>query len=253
MQEYAQTNPLRRGGSLGTLYAPTDESVEGLQQYYTDLVLAREALNDLASTSEEAGKIVGNSEVYQKLNEAINDLAGAFNDYLESTVKLNANEILIRDGIPQTASEFEDFKNNVIDATGANEEFNEIIEDIINDMFPSLAEAAEETGEAISNSFGVSQESIDELRETISELSDSIDGFQSGFDTVISAIEEYNENGYLTVDTIQALISAGGDYISMLDFTANGIVLNEEATKRLLGEQQKNIDAMLQQAMTADV
>lgn len=240
-------------GQKGVLYAPTDESVEGLQQYYTDLVLAREALNDLASTSEEAGQIVGNSEAYQKLNETINSLAGSFNDYLESTVKLNANEILIRDGIPQTASEFENFKNNVIDATGANEEFNEIIEDIINDMFPSLAQAAEETGESISNSFGVSQESIDELRETISELSNSIDGFQSGFDTVISAIEEYNENGYLTVDTIQALISAGGDYISMLDFTANGIVLNEEATKRLLGEQQKNIDAMLQQAMTADV
>ena len=240
-------------GQKGVLYAPTDESVEGLQQYYTDLVLAREALNDLASTSEEAGKIVGNSEAYQKLNETINSLAGSFNDYLESTVKLNANEILIRDGIPQTASEFEDFKNNVIDATGANEEFNEIIEKIVNDMFPSLVQAAEETGESISNSFGVSQESIDELRETISELSDSIDGFQSGFDTVISAIEEYNENGYLTVDTIQALISAGGDYISMLDITANGISLNEEATNRLLQEQQKNIDAMLQQAMTADV
>ena len=240
-------------GQKGVLYTPTDESVEGLQQYYTDLVLAREALNDLASTSEEAGKIVGNSEAYQKLNETINSLAGSFNDYLESTVKLNANEILIRDGIPQTASEFENFKNNVIDATGANEEFNEIIEDIINDMFPSLAQAAEDAGDSLSSAFSVSQESIDELRETISELSDSIDGFQSGFDTVISAIEEYNENGYLTVDTIQALISAGGDYISMLDITANGISLNEEATNRLLQEQQKNIDAMLQQAMTADV
>ena len=240
-------------GQKGVLYTPTDESVEGLQQYYTDLVLAREALNDLASTSEEAGKIVGNSEAYQKLNETINSLAGSFNDYLESTVKLNANEILIRDGIPQTASEFENFKNNVIDATGANEEFNEIIEDIINDMFPSLAQAAEDAGDSLSSAFSVSQESIDELIETISELSDSIDGFQSGFDTVISAIEEYNENGYLTVDTIQALISAGGDYISMLDITANGISLNEEATNRLLQEQQKNIDAMLQQAMTADV
>ena len=240
-------------GQKGVLYAPTDKSVEGLQQYYTDLVLAREALNDLASTSEEAGKIVGNSEAYQKLNETINSLAGSFNDYLESTVKLNANEILIRDGIPQTREEFEKFRDNVISATGANEEFNDIIEKIVNDMFPSLSEEAEEAGDSLSSAFSVSQETIDALSEKISELNDSIDGFQSGFDTVISAIEEYNENGYLTVDTIQALISAGGDYISMLDFTANGIVLNEEATKRLLGEQQKNIDAMLQQAMTADV
>lgn len=240
-------------GQKGVLYAPTDESVEGLQQYYTDLVLAREALNDLASTSEEAGKIVGNSEAYQKLNETINSLAGSFNDYLESTVKLNANEILIRDGIPQTASEFENFKNNVIDATGANEEFNEIIEKIINDMFPSLAQAAEETGEAISNSFGVSQESIDELREKISELSDSIDGFQSGFDTAISAIEEYNENGYLTIDTIQSLISAGGEYLSMLQFTADGVSLNEEKVRALMDAQKQNVDSVLAAAYADDV
>lgn len=240
-------------GQKGVLYAPTDESVEGLQQYYTDLVLAREALNDLASTSEEAGRIVGNSEAYQKLNETINSLAGSFNDYLESTVKLNANEILIRDGIPQTASEFENFKNNVIDATGANEEFNEIIEDIINDMFPSLAEAAEDAGDSLSSAFSVSQETVDSLREEIDRLNESIDGFQSGFDTAISAIEEYNENGYLTVDTIQSLISAGGEYLSMLQFTADGVSLNEEKVRALMDAQKQNVDAVLAAAYADDV
>lgn len=240
-------------GQKGILYAPTDESVEGLQQYYTDLVLAREALKDLASTSEETASVVGNSEAYQKLNETINSLAGSFNDYLESTVKLNANEILIRDGIPQTASEFENFKNNVIDATGANEEFNEIIEKIINDMFPSLAEAAEETGESISNSFGVSQESIDELKETISELSDIIDGFQSGFDTVISAIEEYNENGYLTIDTIQSLISIGSEYYDVLNITKDGISLNNAEMQKLINARSENIQQVIKEQAALQV
>lgn len=240
-------------GQKGVLYAPTDESVEGLQQYYTDLVLAREALNDLASTSEEAGKIVGNSEAYQKLNETINSLAGSFNDYLESTVKLNANEILIRDGIPQTREEFEKFRDNVISATGANEEFNEIIEKIVNDMFPSLAEAAEDAGDSLSSAFSVSQETVDSLREEIDRLNESVDGFQSGFDTAISAIEEYNENGYLTIDTIQSLISAGGEYLSMLQFTADGVSLNEEKVRALMDAQKQNVDSVLAAAYADDV
>ena len=132
-------------------------------------------------------------------------------------------------------------------------EAQEIILQEINNLFPELSGNAEEAGEAVANSFSISNEEIEKFRENIDSLNESIDGFQSGFDTVISAIEEYNENGYLTVDTIQALISAGGDYVSMLNFTADGITLNEEATRRLLGEQQDNIDAMLQQAMAADV
>lgn len=132
-------------------------------------------------------------------------------------------------------------------------EAQEIILQEINNLFPELSGNAEEAGETVSNSFSISNEEIEKFRENIDSLNESIDGFQSGFDTVISAIEEYNENGYLTVDTIQALISAGGDYVSMLDITADGIYLNEEATNRLMQSQKENIDAMLQQAMTADV
>ena len=132
-------------------------------------------------------------------------------------------------------------------------EAQEIILQEINNLFPELSGNAEEAGEAVANSFSISNEEIEKFRENIDSLNESIDGFQSGFDTVISAIEEYNENGYLTVDTIQALISAGGDYVSMLDITADGIYLNEEATNRLMQSQKENIDAMLQQAMTADV
>ena len=240
-------------GQKGVLYAPTDESVEGLQQYYTDLVLAREALNDLASTSEEAGKIVGNSEAYQKLNETINALGGTFNDYLKSQVEYQANEIMIKDGIPSTVEEYEKFKKSVISATGANEEFNDIIEDIIKDMFPSLAEAAEDTGETLSDAFSISRDSIDSLREKIDELNESIDGFQSGFDTAISAIEEYNENGYLTIDTIQSLISLGSEYYDVLNITKDGISLNNAEMQKLINARSENIQQVIKEQAALQV
>lgn len=236
-----------------TFFAPQNLETSSLMDYFGALNEAATALKEFGNQSRANAELVSESGVYDLLTEKINNVSAAFNDYIKANVELETNEILLRDGLPKTADELENLKDNVIEAVGANEEFNETIGKIIDDLFPSLAKEAEDTGEAISSSFSISQESIDSLKEAISGLNDSIDGFQSGFDTAISAIEEYNENGYLTVDTIQALIEAGGDYISMLDFTANGISLNEEATKRLLSEQQKNIDAMLQQAMTADV
>lgn len=237
LDEFLGEYQSKQFGQRGILFSPTDTSVEGIEKYYTALYLTRKELDKEAATSEEAGERIGKSETYSKLNEAINFLSDSFNNFLESQVKYQANEIEIRDGIPKTTEEFEKFRDAVILATGANEEFNGIIEKIVNDMFPSLAQAAE----------------IDALSDKISDLNDSIDGFRSGFDTAISAIEEYNENGYLTIDTIQSLISAGGEYLSMLQFTADGVSLNEEKVRALMDAQKQNVDSVLAAAYADDV
>lgn len=129
----------------------------------------------------------------------------------------------------------------------------EIILEAIKKLFPELSGNAEEAGETVANSFSISNEEIEKFRENIDSLNESIDGFQSGFDTAISAIEEYNENGYLTVDTIQALIEAGGEYLSMLQFTADGVSLNEEKVRSLMDAQKQNIDSVLAAAYADDV
>lgn len=127
---------------------------------------------------------------------------------------------------------------------------SEIIDTIIG-MFPQFSDSGVDAAESISASFSISQDVIDSLSDKIDELNGSINDFQSGYDAAIAAMEEYNENGYLSVDTIQSMLSAGYEYVSLLDFTANGISLNKEKTQELLKAQTDNVNAMIQQTAYA--
>ena len=233
--------------------APIDNSTEGLVEYYSALKVAQEALKDFGNQSQENAEIVSQSEIYQDITSAINDLTGSFDNYLESQVKFYANEKLLQEGYPKTVEELNNFKDGIVSATGANEVFEEQIGKIIDEMFPSLAEAAEDAGDSLSSSFSVSQDTIDALSDKISDLNDSIDGFQSGFDTAISAIEEYNENGYLTIDTIQSLISLGSEYYDVLNITKDGISLNNAEMQKLINARSENIQQVIKEQAALQV
>lgn len=123
----------------------------------------------------------------------------------------------------------------------------------IEEMFPQFSDEVSEIGETVSNSLSTANEDIESLKESISELSSQIDDFQSAYDTVNSAIEEYNNNGYISVDTLQQLISMGAQYWDMLNITADGISLNENAIGNLINTQQQNIEKMIQQEAAAEI
>lgn len=222
----------------------------------------RDVLAEILTDNElNSAALAFAQEQYDQILEKLSDIGESYqtNSEIAAQFFLIQDETLdLIDKINNASSDSEKKKYydeliESIDDQNYGLEAQEIILQEINDLFPDLSGNAEKAGETVANSFSISNEEIEKFRENIDSLNESIDGFQSGFDTVISAIEEYNEHGYLTVDTIQALISAGGDYVSMLDITADGIYLNEEATNRLMQSQKENIDAMLQQAMTADV
>lgn len=220
-----------------------EEQLENLKAANAALQSAGITIPELEDKISSLNSIIeDNSEAYEKGTEA-------FAQYLVYADDAFAE---LRENVSDVDS-FNAFRDAIMESAGSSEYLAEAIDDILSDLYPEFASSSEEVGETVSNSFSITQDSIDGVKEKIEELNDSIDGFQSGFDAVNSAIEEYNENGYLSIDTIQSLISAGGEYLSMLDFTADGIQLNESATKNLLQEQKNNIDAMLQQAMTADV
>ena len=222
----------------------------------------RDVLAEILTDNElNSAALAFAQEQYDQILEKLSDIGESYqtNSEIAAEFFLTQDETLdLIDKINNATSDSEKKKYydeliESIDDQNYGLKAQEIILQEINNLFPELSGNAEEAGETVANSFSISNKEIEKFRENIDSLNESIDGFQSGFDTVISAIEEYNENGYLTVDTIQALISAGGDYVSMLDITTDGIYLNEEATNRLMQSQKENIDAMLQQAMTADV
>ncbi len=57
---------------------------------------------------------------------------------------------------------------------------------------------------------------LQESRQTIEDTSSTIDGLQDALEKASNALEEYNENGYLTLDTFQDLMSVKAEYLTAL-------------------------------------
>ena len=93
-------------------------------------------------------------------------------------------------------------------------------------------------------------ESLSLLKTETKTLNDNIDAIQSAFQTAASAIDEYNESGYLSLDTMQSLLDLDGRYLNLLVDKNGQLQLNEQGYKRLIEAQLNEAEASaLNQAM----
>lgn len=92
-----------------------------------------------------------------------------------------------------------------------------------------------------------------ELNPTLEETSKLIDSIQSAYKTMEDAIDQYNEKGYITLDTLQALLTLDDEYLAKLDLK-NGKILDEVDVLNLEAEalKQSKLEA-LQAAFAKDV
>lgn len=86
-------------------------------------------------------------------------------------------------------------------------------------MFPELSNAVQE---AITKSedwqYAIAN---DKLSEKIKNLKETISGIASTYKSLSTVVSDYNSNGYLTLDNLNAIIEAGDNYVSTL-FNENG-------------------------------
>ena len=69
--------------------------------------------------------------------------------------------------------------------------------------------------------------------KSLKELNDSLDKIQSAYQVASTAIEEYNENGYISVDTFQSLMELEPEYLNLLMDENGTLALNSENLYKL--------------------
>ena len=91
----------------------------------------------------------------------------------------------------------------------------------------------------------------EELQSQIDGLKDSIDDIASAYSDMMSIIDDYNENGNLSVDNLEKLIELGDDYIGTL-FNENGeLELNKDSYIALAKAKLEDIRySMLEKAIS---
>ena len=112
------------------------------------------------------------------------------------------------------------FKDNSIDTQEEIDKWNEVTKGIDN-------------AEDAMNAYDKATKNANKRTDSLEELNKQLDNIQSAYDAVSSAIEEYNENGYMSVDTYQKLLELAPEYMAMLIDENGNLTLTKDSWKLL--------------------
>lgn len=191
------------------------------------------------------GNIDINSEKIE--NVATRAIEQSYKNIDETANNEAENLTLGKEEIERKFTELQDFLSNL-----SVEDF-EIFTEMVNNNQIDLSTI---------NSYDDLTEAIERFKATIQDtasLQDNIkalEDLQKNYDILAGAVDEYNENGYITIKTLEGLLSLGSEYISLLSIENGQLVLNEQALRDMLTAKMQDtqitmLDSVLTEALAA--
>lgn len=148
---------------------------------------------------EETGKQIEEYEGYVKqLTEENIELANGFTEWIKD--------------LEGGGEEAQNYRNYLIGLQ------NQTLENI--DTTKKTTESNEDLGE-----------SVEKTKEKLEKYSEQLDTIQEAYETLEDAVTEYNENGYVTLDTLQALLELDAQYLSLLDLKNGKLSISSTETQ----------------------
>lgn len=185
----------------------TQASMTGFAEEYP--VVYDDAIStiiDTTETAKEGAQDTTENAVDELANVAENiDLSG-ITEALEGVEDTDINSDI-----------FEDLEN-AADNAGVS------VEDLIDEMV-EIGKVAPEVGDKIKSAFHTSV--LNDLQQEIQDTMGQMAAFDSNWDTLTSAVEEFNQAGYLSAATLQSL--SDNNLLQYLQLTSNGLEVNRQA------------------------
>ena len=190
----------------------------------------------------------GSSQVTEAVEEEVNileeikDRFDEMNDLLEHQIQHVEFEYFNAD----RASDYQ----TMIDALyGKAELYRQIYENSmagVNELIAAGAtegdEELQELEETAWDAYESMCEAIDQARDKLKDaLDDEVNAIQSAYKTLTDAVNSYNENGTISIDTFQALMENGIQYLSLLKNENGQYEINEQAVNNLLNARKEQL------------
>ena len=190
------------------------------------------ATKALANENDEVGESASNYDVLLKKMQDIQERIANGDGKVKGTNRsdygyLNAVDSLKQSGV-STSDDLSDLVHNPTKRTKEQTTAINI-----------LREAAKKAGVDIDSyvqALEVSGEFASKAAKETTKLSDAmtaLDNMQSGYQTCASAVDEYNKNGYVTMDTLQSLINLEPKYLKMLELKDGQLKINTQTAQTL--------------------
>ena len=222
-----------------------------------DVVAAYDKVNSAIDTlvANYDKEELAESELYSSLTSLKGQLEDNVNAYKNALDAYQDNEAVIAVGDAlKTANidskeSFDDFVESVIESEDANDDYADKIREVAESAYPEYADAADEAADANSN-FGDSAKDVD-IDELWQNVNSQIDSIQSAYNSLTSAIDEYNQYGALSMDTLQSLLTLDDQYLACLIDQNGQLSLNMQSFQDVATARLNDAKATaVQQAMS---
>lgn len=227
-------------------------NTEALLKYYEKLQQAQTAIQQKAIELGEDGDSLLSSPLYKAISEILSKETNRTNveDYINNRSEEIYATAISNQGIPETVADFQKLKDTMLEQAGDSILLSDAITNRLNEAFSSLAEQAIKASNTVSSlDFTIDAETLKKQLETQQEeISKIADSYQK----ICGIIDDYNENGNISIANLEALMSVGDDYVSTL-FDENGqLNVNKDSYAKLAKAKLEDIRySMLENAISS--
>lgn len=239
---------------LNRIFAPDDNSADEILEYYDALMLSKQALDAMTEgMSESEREAVLASDSYNKIEDELSRLQQEGKVAAVVQAEVNKAFLDLKDSIPDSASGFDEFIDKVMQSTGLGDSFKGVVEEMASQSIPAFKNAVDESTGSV-NELTEAQNRAAGAAKLLQDASQAVDDLQSAYSTLIGVVDEYNQNGFVTVDTLQSLLSLSPQYIATLVNENGQLQLNREAYEKLAqAEYNEMYQATVRQALNIAV
>lgn len=221
LEEQAETEKEIADESPNTFGSQLIASQESLDKFQSSVQSAKEAYTTLLSGNYSASELLNS---IQAISQATSDMGGSLN--WEFINKQKDSLDLLGDAIQHISQKYAE---SILSGMGIdiNSEFGQMLANLVTQAFE--AEAAFEGMNA------------------------QLDNLQSSYQTLTEVLESYNKTGYISLDSLQSLLTADENLIAMLEVENGQLAINQEAYENLVTAQLMEFKAKLNDAAAAEI
>ncbi len=163
---------------------------------------------------------------------------------IENSSSKHANEVSVgEDILKERIEKLQGFLGNL--NVGEFETFNEMVNS--NNVDFDTISSFDDLTNAIEN-YKSSIAEVPSMKENIDELKE----LSGAYDSLYNIVTEYNNNGFVTIKTLESLLSLDAEYLSLLSLQNGQLVLNEQAMREMLTVKMQNTQiTLLDNVLTA--
>lgn len=204
----------------------------------------------------EAGEYaaVSLSSILSEKNEGEESFSERIKTYTDSVSELQESLTAFRNG-SFTNDDFLSLVETYPQLAGRASDLDVAITELLDDMDSDITDDfntqfgkldTQEDIEALKNY----EAQVLKVRDSHIKFESSIDDVVSAFSTVKSVVDDYNENGYLTLDNLQSILALDDKYIAALTNEQGALDLSTESYKKLVKAELTELKAqMLQESI----